>query len=68
MKTTIDVTKENKHGIGTMAWANLCHNCGICAFANRKPESNFGRFMAWHRKWCPGRLSHNKVYGLKGDV
>ena len=28
MKTTKDVTEEKKHGIGTMAWANLCHNCG----------------------------------------
>ena len=69
MKTSKRSIKEkNEYGIGTRALATFCKNCGICAFANKKPNSNFGRVMAWHREWCPARLSHNKVYGLKGDV
>jgi hypothetical protein len=57
---------ENKQfGITTRMWAGLCHSCGICAYANRRPDSNFGRLMSWHRTWCPGWASHTKVYGLK---
>lgn len=62
-KTVTD--KKKKFGFGTRAWANLCHNCSICAFANRKPESNFNKIMEWHREWCPGWNSHTKVYGEK---
>ena len=66
MKTQKEGTTEKvQHGIGTMAWANLCHNCGICAYANKKPDSNFNKAMIWHRTWCPGWLSHIKVYGKK---
>ncbi len=69
MKTTNEITQKNaRNGIGTRALATLCHNCGICKFANKKPDSSFGKIMTWHRTWCPARLSHNKVYGLKGDV
>jgi len=52
-------------GRATMGWANLCHNCGICAHAEKRPQSGFGRAMRWHRTWCPGWNSHIKVYGLK---
>lgn len=69
METNEILTQEKRqYGIGTRALASVCHNCGICAFANKKPKSNFGRIMAWHRNWCPARLAHNKVYGIKGDV
>ena len=62
------IQKDEQYGTGTHALASVCHNCGICAYANRKPESYFGKIMAWHRNWCPARIAHNKVYGLKGDV
>ena len=66
MKTTTESTqKKEDFGIGTMALANVCNNCGICAFANKKPKSGFAKLMAWHRNWCPARLAHNKVYGKK---
>ncbi len=66
MIATEEHTQEKEQfGMSTRAWAGLCHNCGICAYANRKPESGFGRLMAWHRTWCPGWASHTKVYGLK---
>jgi len=64
-------TSENKlqekeqFGLATRAWAGLCHNCGICRFANKKPDSSFGKVMHWHRTWCPGWNSHTKVYGVK---
>jgi hypothetical protein len=54
-----------QYGIGTRAWAGLCHNCPICAHANRKPGTSFEKVMRWHRTWCPGWNSHTKVYGLK---
>ena len=66
MKTTeINTEKNEQYGIGTKAWSTLCHNCRICKFANKKPESSFGKIMAWHRTWCPGWASHTKVYGVK---
>ena len=51
--------------ISTKMWAGLCHNCGVCAFANKKPNSVFGKIMRWHRTWCPGWAGHTKVYGVK---
>ncbi len=66
MKTTKEITeKKAQHGLGTLALSTLCHNCGICKYANRKPDSTFGKTMEWHRTWCPGWASHTKVYGLK---
>ncbi|OVE73333.1 hypothetical protein BVX93_01975 [bacterium B13(2017)] len=56
---------KNEFGLYTRSWAGLCHNCGICSFADRKPQSLFGRIMRWHRTWCPGYLSHLKIYGSK---
>jgi hypothetical protein len=66
MKTTNQSTREAQpFSLATRAWAGLCHNCGICAYANRKPDSAFNKVMIWHREWCPGWNSHNKVYGVK---
>ena len=45
--------------------ADFCHNCKICAYAERKPDSVFGKFMRWHRKWCPVWAAHKKIYGEK---
>jgi len=61
-----DSTKKRQdYGVTTRAWAKLCHNCGICRYAAKKPDSTFDRVMRWHRTWCPGWNSHTKVYGLK---
>ena len=66
MKTFEKIEKTKKEfGIGTRAWATICHNCGICKFANKKPDSTFNKIMVWHRTWCPGWNSHTKIYGLK---
>ena len=66
METTEKTTQqEQKFGIATHALAGVCHNCGICKFANKKPESTFGKTMAWHRTWCPAWASHTKKYGIK---
>jgi len=66
MKTTKVITEKNEsHRVGTIIWSSVCHNCGICKFANKKPESSFNKVMVWHREWCPGWASHTKVYGLK---
>jgi len=45
--------------------AGSCHHCGICPFAERKPDSAFGRLMRWHRSWCPAWAAHTRVYGEK---
>jgi len=52
-------------GTTTRLLAGVCHNCGICAYANRKPDSSFGSLMTWHRTWCPAWAAHTKIYGLK---
>ena len=41
------------------------HKCGICAFADRKPHSLFGRLIRWHHTWCPCWAAHTKVHGQK---
>lgn len=66
MNTVNTGSEHNKEfGITTRALAGFCHNCSICAYANREPESGFGRLMEWHRTWCPAWAAHTKVYGLK---
>lgn len=49
----------------TRTLAGICHHCGICPFAARKPDSAFERVMRWHRDWCPAWAAHTRVYGEK---
>jgi len=49
----------------TLTLANVCHGCGICTRAERRPMSAIGRLMRWHREWCPAWAAHSKVYGPK---
>jgi hypothetical protein len=65
MNTNQSTQAVERHGQGTRMLASVCHNCGICPFANRKPQSLFGRLMHWHRSWCPAWSAHTKVYGRK---
>ncbi len=44
---------------------SMCHKCGICTYADKKPMSLFGKFMRWHRQWCPAYAAHIKIYGKK---
>lgn len=60
-----NVAEGGRHGLATRAPAGMCHRCGICPFADRRPDSLFGGIMRWHRTWCPGYLAHIKVYGRK---
>ena len=60
-----EISGKNDFGMVTKALADICHNCGVCVYANRRPESTFGRLMEWHRDWCPAWAAHTKVYGLK---
>lgn len=57
--------KKDQTGITANFLANVCHNCGICPYANRKPNSAFEKLMRWHRTWCPAWSAHTKVYGVK---
>ena len=57
--------KKLEFGLPTRGLAKLCHSCGICPYAAKKPGSTFEQIMRWHRTWCPGWNSHTKVYGLK---
>ena len=66
MEPTKKSTQEvQQFDLGTRALAGVCHNCGICPYANRKPDSAFNKVMRWHRKWCPAWAAHTKVYGVK---
>lgn len=49
----------------TRLLAKFCHRCGICPYADKKPQSRFGRLMRWHRTWCPAWAAHTTVFGRK---
>lgn len=56
---------KNQFGLATKIMAGMCHNCKVCAYADRRPDSAFGKLMRWHRTWCPAWAAHTKVYGEK---
>lgn len=64
---TIEMNEQVKKqfGITTKILAGVCHKCEICPFADKKPDSVFGRIMHWHRTWCPAWAAHTKIYGRK---
>jgi hypothetical protein len=64
---TIKIMDQSKkqNGIPTKILADICHQCGICPFADKKPNSTFGKVMRWHRTWCPAWAAHTKIYGRK---
>jgi hypothetical protein len=65
MEMTDSVQKKDQSGIATNILASVCHNCGICTYANRKPNSAFEKLMRWRHKWCPAWAAHIKIYGVK---
>jgi hypothetical protein len=42
--------------------AKRCEHCLLCKRARAKPETRFGRLMAWHGTWCPFWKAHQEVY------
>ena len=52
-------------GISNRLLAGICHSCEICPYADKRPNSAFGRLMRWHRTWCPACSAHTKIYGRK---
>ena len=49
----MSISKDSSHekdqfGITTKILACICHDCGICPYANKRPISAFGRLMRWH--------------------
>ncbi len=57
--------KKDQFGAVTNTLASVCHNCGICPYAAKRPNSTFEKLMRWHRKWCPAWAAHTRVYGVK---
>ena len=60
-----DTKEKPEFGVGTRILASICHKCVICPYADRKPDSTFGKLMRWHRTWCPSWAAHTKIYGEK---
>ena len=65
MNTTTPHSDLDEFGLATRALAGICHSCGICASAAKRPGTLFERTMRWHRTWCPAWKAHTKVYGEK---
>jgi len=65
MVTENEGQEKRQFGIITKFLAGRCHNCTVCEYAEKKPDSAFGKFMQWHRTWCPAWAAHTKVYGEK---
>lgn len=62
-KTENGAKEKGQFGVVTRMLAGACHNCVVCSYADRRPESTFGKLMRWHRGWCPVWAAHTKVYG-----
>lgn len=43
--------------------AQICHHCPLCRYARNNPDTNLGKLMAWHGKWCPAWKAYEKAYG-----
>ncbi len=65
MDTRTEANDDRTHGLATRALAGFCHQCGICPYAARRPDSTFEKVMRWHRTWCPAWKAHTIVYGEK---
>jgi len=66
MANTKNKAQEDKQfGLVTRILARSCHNCRMCSYADRKPDSTLGKLIRWHRTWCPAWAAHTKVYGEK---
>jgi len=66
MNTTAQHAQTGEEfGYTTRILAGICHKCEICPYADRRPDSALGRFMRWHRAWCPAWAAHTRVYGRK---
>ena len=64
-QSRLEAPEKASHGIATKALAAVCHKCEICPWAERRPQSRFGRLMRWHRTWCPAWAAHTRVLGVK---
>ena len=56
-------TAETEHSLSTRIMAKRCDTCPVCKAARNKPDTRFGRVMAWHGSWCPFWKAHEQVYG-----
>ena len=65
METGTSSVDNGQHGRTTRALAYVCHHCGVCPHAARRPGTPFERLMRWHRTWCPAWSAHTTVYGVK---
>jgi hypothetical protein len=65
MNTRTSVRDSRPPGVATRIMAGVCHRCGICPYAAKKPSSNLNTVMRWHRSWCPAWKAHTRVYGEK---
>ncbi len=37
-----------------------CESCGMCRYAEKKPESFIGRIVRWHKTWCPAWKAYQR--------
>ncbi len=63
--TNNDSGEKEQFGVITKLLGGYCHGCRICSYADKKPDTVFGKVMRWHRTWCPSWAAHTKIYGEK---
>ena len=54
---------ESEHSLGTRIMAKRCEQCPVCKAARERPDTRFGRVMAWHGSWCPFWKAYERVNG-----
>ncbi len=48
--------------------AKRCENCPLCRRARERPDTMFGKVMAFHGKFCPFWKAWEREYGQKADA
>jgi len=60
--------EEKNMGLVKNFMAKRCKNCLLCKYARDKPETAFGRLMAWHGKFCPFWRAYEEVHGAEAPT
>jgi len=60
---SVEFLNREDFGFVARKLADWCHDCSLCSYSGKKPDTAFGRLMEWHRGWCPAWAARIRLYG-----